>query len=323
MSINGRRNSLTQGGAAGYPSATTPGRPGNRRRETSDYLGANSLASPATLSRFNRDEPSPFFRKTVDRDTLEEGDDDTPRSRPALPFNLTRSSTTGAPGSPWSAGGVGAFGSFALPTGPGTPTERTRPGFGRGESRLAHLMPKDAPEEITTPGGTKQALRSEQAKSWREKAQTTETDPFDDIPAQGGSAALGGQDMSPPPAIQQRRAQGYGTPSRGASRQVSGDFDLPGRQPNFGRDGLASGAQTPYGRHGGQQAESPTETNPYASPADAREEDATSKEALLCTSTFVLARSVALSTPQDLSATFLVDSRLLHSIIQTAVPHLP
>lgn len=169
---------------------------------------------------------------------------------------------------------MGAFGSFALPNGPGTPTERTRPGFGRGESRLAHLMSKDGSEEVTTPG-TRQALRSEAAKSWREKAQATETDPFDDIPPQGGSAALGGQDMSPPPVIQQRRAQGYGTPSRGASRQVSGDFDLPGRQPNF-RDGLASGAQTPYGRQGGQQAESPTETNPYASPADAREEDSTS-----------------------------------------------
>ena len=241
-------------------------------------MGTNSLASPATLSRFNRDEPSPFFRKTADRDTLDEGDDGAPRSRPALPFNLTRSSTTGTPSSPWSAGAtasMGAFGSFALPTGPGTPTaERTRPGFGRGESRLAHLMPKDGSEEVTTPGGTKQALRSEAAKSWRDKPQAPETDPFDDIPPQGGSAALGGQDLSPPPAIQQRRAQGYGTPSRGASRQTSGDFGAHDRLQGF-RDGLASGAQTPYGRHGGQQAESPTETNPYASPSEnhAREED--------------------------------------------------
>lgn len=226
------------------------------------------------LGRFNRDEPSPFFaRKNADKDDLDDRDEPPTRSRGGLPFGgLTRASTTGpttSGSSPWASSTatatMGSFGSFALPSAPGTPNEK-RPAFGRGESRLAHLMPKDSSEELTP--AKNEPLRSEAAKSWRARPRT-ETDPFDDESVQGGSAALGGQDISP--IAKQRRAPGYGTPSRKVSSDL-GATDMSG----FRDAPQALGTQTPYGR---QQAraefESPTETNPYASPADdrGREED--------------------------------------------------
>ncbi len=226
------------------------------------------MASPAGLGRFNRDESSLFFRKAADRDD----DEAPPSSRPALPFGgLARSSTTGAPNSPWSAGPatttMGAFGSFALPTGPGTPSKE-RPTFGRGESRLAHLMPKESSEDLGAPPA-REPLRSDAAKSWRAKTFAAEADPFDEAPVQGGSASLGGQDLSPP--MPQRRVPGYGTPSRQASRQTSLS-DLQGFRDIT--SGQVSGTQTPFGRHAGQRdVDSPTETNPYASPAEDRIRD--------------------------------------------------
>lgn len=274
---NGRRTSISHGqgatGAFGVASPT-PGRPGARRRETGDTAAYNSLASPATMNRFNRDEASPFFsRKGTDKET---DDRDDGQSKTALPFGgLSRSNTGGsmlgnAPSSPWSATPasstmtpMGNFGSFALPTTsnpPATPGEK-RPGFGRGESRLTHLMPKESSEDLSS---KVESLRSDAAKSWRARTQP-ETDPFDDGPIQGGSAALGGQDISPP-LNQQRRAPGLDTPTR----QVSSEFGMSD-VPGF-REGMhGHGIQTPHGRQGGQrEMESPTETNPYASPPDER-----------------------------------------------------
>lgn len=258
----------------------TPGRPGVRRRETGDSLGYDSLTSPATASRFGRQEQSPFFaRKATDKDSFGDDRDDGPthgQSKSSLPFGgLSRSNTGGStlgngPSSPWTAGPanasmspMGNFGSFALPTSsnpPATPGEK-RPGFGRGESRLAHLMPKESSEDLSS---KTEGLRSDAAKSWRARTRT-ETDPFDDEHIQGGSAALGGQDISPP-LHQQRRAPGLDTPSR----QTSSDFGMSD-MTGF-RDAVhGHGIQTPHGRQGSQrEPESPTETNPYASPAEER-----------------------------------------------------
>ncbi|KFY76867.1 hypothetical protein V499_03558 [Pseudogymnoascus sp. VKM F-103] len=280
---NGRKTSVShgQGGAAGPFGVTppTPGRPGTRRRETGESVGYSSLTSPATMSRFNRDEPSPFFnRKAGDKDSFQadDRDDGVKHGQTSLPFGgVSRSNTAGSglgngPASPWGAptsganmSTMGSFGSFALPSGsnpPATPGEK-RPAFGRGESRLAHLMPKESSEELSSKG---ESLRSDAAKSWRARART-DTDPFDDESIRPGSAALGGQDISPP-LSQNRRAPGLDTPSR----QASGDLGMSDA-PGF-RDGMhGHGIHTPHERLGGHRGlESPTETNPYASPPDER-----------------------------------------------------
>ncbi|OBT54885.1 hypothetical protein VE04_04969 [Pseudogymnoascus sp. 24MN13] len=258
---NGRKTSVShgQGGAAGPFGVTppTPGRPGTRRRETGESVGYSSLTSPATMSRFNRDEPSPFFnRKAGDKDSFlaDDRDDGVKHGQTSLPFGgVSRSNTAGSglgngPASPWGA-----------PTS-ATPGEK-RPAFGRGESRLAHLMPKESSEELSSKG---ESLRSDAAKSWRARART-DTDPFDDESIRPGSAALGGQDISPP-LSQNRRAPGLDTPSR----QASGDLGMSDA-PGF-RDGMhGHGIHTPHERLGGHRGlESPTETNPYASPPDER-----------------------------------------------------
>jgi PERQ amino acid-rich with GYF domain-containing protein len=186
-----------------------------------------------------------------------------------------RSTTGGSigngPSSPWSAttaaatmSPMGNFGSFALPGSsgqPATPSEK-RPGLGglRGESRLAHLMPKDSSEDMSK---ANEGSKAQEAKSWRARGRT-DTDPFGDEPPQSGSAALGGgQDISPP-MQQQRRAPGLDTPTR----QSSSDFGLTD-VPGF-RDALQGHVmQTPLG-HGQREPDSPTETNPYASPPDDR-----------------------------------------------------
>jgi PERQ amino acid-rich with GYF domain-containing protein len=231
------------------------------------------MPSPAGTGRFSRDEASPFFtRKFNDsKDMSEERAED---SKSNLPFGgLMRSNTGGSafgngPASPWgppSATAVmapmGNFGSFALggpSANPSTPGEK-RPVFGRGESRLAHLMPKVSSEDLSS----KVAERS-----WRPSGrQRTDTDPFgDDSPA--GSAALGGgQDDSPP----SHRAGGIDTPVRGASS----DFGMSELQ-GFRDVQRAQSHQTPQthqNRRDDKEPLSPSETNPYRSPPEDRHEN--------------------------------------------------
>jgi PERQ amino acid-rich with GYF domain-containing protein len=292
---NGKKNA-----AQGQLNSPSANRPGPRRRETSDSVpfSNNSISSPSGTGRFPRDEggfaSSPFFnRKANDfKDNSfpvgeDRGDDGTGRDVPktSSPFaGLMRSNTGGTTlgntaTSPWGSGPpsvglptMGAFGSFALPTPsaqPGTPGEK-RPNFGnmRGESRLAHLMPKESSEDIVS----KAAEQSKgQERSWRTRPRT-DTDPFGDEGSHSGSAALGGgQDVSPPLQAQ-HRAPGLDTPTR----QVSSDLgmsDMPGfrdmmqqrREPSH---------QTPQGQHHGEREPlSPTETNPYASPPAAERDD--------------------------------------------------
>ena len=221
----------------------------------------SGLGSPAGTGRFGRDESSPYFsRKTNDfKDGSEERADD---SKPSLPLGpLMRSNTAGSvlgngPVSPWgvtpSSATMGNFGIFNPPT----PGEK-RPVFGRGESRLAHLMPKESSEDMSSKAAE---------RSWRSRPRT-DTDPFgDDLPT--GSAALGGGQDNSPPVPSQRRAPGLDTPVRGASSDF-GMSDMPGF-----RDPLQRGQsfQTPQGHQGEHEHFSPSDTNPYRSPPDERNE---------------------------------------------------
>lgn len=262
--MNGRKSSVSHGqNPSGFGvSSPASGRPSTRRQQTGDSV--TGLGSPAGTGRFSRDELSFHSRRAMD---FKEGSDErTDDSKPGMALGgLMRNNsgnilTTGA-ASPWSAAPnsatMGNFGSFAMvnPVNPPTPGEK-RPVFGRGESRLAHLMPKESSEDI---------LSKPSERSWRSRPRT-DTDPFGDETPTGSAALGGGQDVSPP-ANQQRRAQGLDTPVRGASSDV-GMSDMPGF-----RDSLQRGQsyQTPQGHHGEHDQLSP-ETNPYRSPPEDQNE---------------------------------------------------
>lgn len=136
-----------------------------------------------------------------------------------------RSNTAGSalgngPASPWGAAPasasmspMGTFGSFGMggsSAAPATPSEK-RPGLGgmRGESRLAHLMPKESSEEAAFKAAS--STRSQGATTWRSRARN-DADPFADDNLRSGSAALGGAQDS-------TSQRGFGADSRS-----SGDF---------------------------------------------------------------------------------------------------
>ncbi|TAQ91560.1 hypothetical protein B7494_g86 [Chlorociboria aeruginascens] len=267
---NGRKTSVSHGQGTNTFGLTSPSssRPGTRRRETTDsnpYSGG--LTSPAGTGRFSRDEPSPFFsRKGND---LKDGPDDRAEEAKvnSSPFGgLIRSNTAGSavgngPASPWGAvptsaamSPMGNFGSFAIGGANPPTTSEKRSGFGstRGESRLAHLMPRENTEDI--PARTAE-------RSWRSRPRT-DTDPFgDDGPITGSASLGGGQDISPPSNLQSR-VTGLDTPIRG----VSSDFGML-EMPQF-RDAQQRGQahQTPQGHE--HEPLSPLDTNPYRSPPD-------------------------------------------------------
>ncbi|OTB03899.1 hypothetical protein M426DRAFT_73779 [Hypoxylon sp. CI-4A] len=270
---NGRKTSLSHGSSTNFglasPSATS--RPGTRRRETTDtnpYSGGGGLASPASATRPSREDSHWLGRKNADpKDSMfeEPEEDAAARETPAksLPFGgLMRNNTTpnasafGAT-SPWQTSGatglpgIGSFGNFALP---GSTIGEKRPGNPRGESRLAHLIPKESSDNIASKlneGGA--ALDAN--RSWRPR-QRTDTDPFGED-SLSGSAVLGGaQDTSPPPMSHPPlHTSTYDTPVKGST----GDFGMAslnlGDHPDHG--------QTPL---------SPSETNPYRSPPGDRGE---------------------------------------------------
>ncbi|KAG9234065.1 hypothetical protein BJ875DRAFT_27427 [Amylocarpus encephaloides] len=257
---NGRKTSISQGANAssfGLSSPTTS-RPSARRQQTGDSI--TGLPSPAGTGRFSREDSSFFSRKFNESKDMPEDRHEDPKSN--LPFGgLMRSNTAGNTASshwgPPSAGAtmgqMGAFGSFALggsSANPPIPSEK-RPNFGRGESRLAHLMPKESSEDLS----------SKAAGSWRPTGrQRTDTDPFGDEPLTG-SAAQGGQDTSPP----RNRVPGLDTPIRDAS----GDLVMSDMQ-GF-RDAQRSQTHhTPQGQREMNEPLSPSETNPYRSPPDDR-----------------------------------------------------
>ncbi|CAK7212135.1 kinesin-like protein [Sporothrix curviconia] len=230
--VNGRKTSISQG--AGYgnsnnntinnnnntPSSISSSRPATRRRETSDTnpFPTGGLASPLS-SRTPREESSWFgSRKLADAkdaqqqaqqtDEPEEEQTGATPGRPPNTATLGRSNTAGSvlggSSSLWGTSGsapapaAGAFGSFALPSATGD----KRFGSVRGESRLAHLLPKNDGADVIAPGtkpvGTSAAVASPvgpatggvagSKDSWRARPRT-DTDPFGEDGGQAGEAA--------------------------------------------------------------------------------------------------------------------------------------
>lgn len=161
---------------------------------------------------------------------------------------------------------MGNFGSFALPGAsapPATPGEK-RQGLGnvRGESRLAHLMPKNSVEDLASKTGD--PMRSQEtSRPWRPRPRT-DTDPFGDGPLPTSSTGLGGGQDAGSQSNQERRDPAFDLPAR----QLSGDFvmsDMPGHREQV---------RQPQDYHvSGQEHCSPTDTNPYGSPAPRNCED--------------------------------------------------
>ncbi|KAI0467695.1 gyf domain-containing protein [Xylaria cf. heliscus] len=252
--MNGRKTSVSQ--ATPLPSTTS--RPGTRRRETSDtnpFSGGGGLNSPVSTNRPSRDNGSLWLdRKNPDaKDAVFEEPEEL-ASRDAA-TKLASVAGVSRP-SPWqtsSAGGLsglGSFGNFALP---GSTIGERRPGNPRGESRLAHLIPRDTLDTATNKLGDGPAA-ADPNRSWRSRPRT-DTDPFGDE-ALSGSAVLGGaQDTSPPMSHAQLHTQSYDTPIKGSA----GDFGMSGL--NLG--GHGDHDPTPL---------SPSETNPYRSPPGERGE---------------------------------------------------
>ncbi|KAF2760596.1 hypothetical protein EJ05DRAFT_484306 [Pseudovirgaria hyperparasitica] len=301
---------LNSPGAFGLSSPT--GSRSTRRRDTSDaYPFPNPVTSPST-SRFPREEtssavtppPSLIRRRTDLKDPPSSEDKDKEKSRDAdapNPFGSLKRTTTapfagaiGSPTSPWSAGpqsaGFGVFGNFAIGTGGQVgPTNDKRLGFGslKGESRFKGLMAKDSAEDISrsmkekgSSGTLARAPETESSRditSWLDsRSKRTPADTEEDLVEDdllSGSAALGGQDASPP----RRQTTGFGTPSKPDTRDdgfsafgmTSDNTGVPTSFVN--RENYQQ--QTPQSRLRGAQQEplsSPTTTNPYHSPENDR-----------------------------------------------------
>ncbi|KAH6610125.1 hypothetical protein Trco_000145 [Trichoderma cornu-damae] len=261
--VNGRKASLSHASANtfGVSSPSSAVRPSTRRRETVDSnpFSPTNLVSPTAASRFSRDDPLWFSRKSGDLRESENDDPDAepaPREVPKLTIGgLMRSNTsTGVSvGSMWpssSASGAGGFGNFALPTTPAVGDKRL--GASSGGSRLAHLIPKDNTEGTASKSSETQNPLAQQ--SWRTRPRT-DTDPFGGDEELSGSAVLGGaQDIASGGAQPPNRAGIFGTPVKGSA----GDF---------GMSGLNLGGPSSSGDNG---PVSPSETNPYRSPPTER-----------------------------------------------------
>ncbi|KAI2468515.1 hypothetical protein F4781DRAFT_267761 [Annulohypoxylon bovei var. microspora] len=272
--VNGRKTSLSHGSSAnfGLSSPSASSRPGTRRRETTDtnpYSGGGGLTSPASATRPSREDSSYWFsrKNTESKDlTFEEPEEDTgPRdtSSKTQPFgglmrnNTTPSGSGFAGASPWQTStsaatalpGIGSFGNFALP---GSTIGEKRSGNPRGESRLAHLIPKESSDSIAAKSNEGSAADSN--RSWRPR-QRTDTDPFGEDSVSGSAVLGGAQDTSPPPMSHLSLHAPYDTPVKGST----GDFGMASL--NLG--GHAEHEQAPL---------SPSETNPYRSPPGERGE---------------------------------------------------
>lgn len=237
--------------------------------------------------------------------SLEDGDAESSKpsslSESTTPFSNLKRSFTGpasadlnGPSSPWSAtpqsarfSPMGAFGNFSLEGAPSQPaTADKKPGFStfRGESRFKVLMSAEKSEETKSRIKEKGSLSSlerlaesanEQAMSWGSghSIQPSGTEKSanrhqEDGPT--GSAALGGDDASPPRPQPSR----YRVPDRQASYDEMGFSSLgmssdipPFREAMQRRD--YTQLNTPQAPNQGVQSNepmSPTNTNPYQSP---------------------------------------------------------
>ena len=288
-------------------------RPSGRRRESLDVLQSRDPLSPSNNNRYSKDEsgissppPSLLRRKTDFKESsgqvAEHKDAESNRQSAdsSSPFGSLKRTSTGpvnanlsGPSSPWSnapqsAGFVpkGAFGSFAAVD---SSASEKRPGFSsfRSESRFKGLMNASSSENIgsgikekTSQSNLEKLTESadEQPSSkWpsnRRSVHNQNKDAFpddEDMPA--GSAALGGEDASPP--LPQSR---YRNPDQQASYDDIGfsSVGMSSEMPPF-REMMQRREmtyhQTPQPNKSIMQTNepmSPTDTNPYQSPEGER-----------------------------------------------------
>ena len=256
---------------------------------------------PPSLLRRRTDFKEGSFGPSLIKDTKQ----DTALDSPFGSFKRTNTGpfTAGlvGPSSPWSnipqsAGlpQMGAFGNFSLGPGqPATPGEK-KAGFGslRGESRFKGLMSKELAEDNpsklkdkTSSGSLGKVMEHEAEANdspWDAARPTRGTESeaqsiFDSRP-QTGSAALGGDDASPPPrAITQR----FGLDHSALHDDIG--FSTMGSKPDAlsFRDMMQRRESQPFAQHytpqsrqfAGQHAQepmSPADTNPYQSPEGER-----------------------------------------------------
>ncbi|KAL8810565.1 MAG: hypothetical protein Q9200_002487, partial [Gallowayella weberi] len=306
-SAPGRRTSITHIQTANAYSASPPSaRPGNRRRESSDFL-QNQMTSPTSGGRFGKEDvatppPSLLRRRTDFKDNpfglASEDKGEGNLMEGAGPFGGLKRTTTGpigstvnGPSSPWSAAPqssgfapMGAFGNFSLGGSTGqlpTPSEK-KPAYGsvRGESRFKGLMSPESSEDMSAKVKEKASVNSLErlAESSNETAvrgndlphstQVTGPLPHEEESYQAGSAALGGDDASPPRQASLR----FGESKQSVAREDTGfsGFGAPSDMASFRemmqrRDMSHSHSQYSQGQQLNEPM-SPTSTNPYQSP---------------------------------------------------------
>ncbi|KAL8651377.1 MAG: hypothetical protein Q9226_004731 [Calogaya cf. arnoldii] len=312
-SVPGRRTSITHAqNLNAYSTSSPTARPANRRRESAGFL-QNQVTSPTFGGRFGKEDtvatppPSLLRRRTDFKDNpfgsaLDEKSDGK-LGEGNSPFGGLKRTATGpigsslnGPSSPWSAAPqsagfppMGTFGNFALggsTNQPATPGERKSYGSVRGESRFKGLMNAESSEDMSAKIKEKASINSLErlAESSNEPAttgwdlprstQTTGQARPSDEPYQAGSAALGGDDASPPPQPPSRF-----DPQQSVPRDDIGfsSFGVPSTMPSFRemmqrRDGSNTQPLHAQGIQGHPMNEpmSPTTTNPYQSPEGER-----------------------------------------------------
>lgn len=210
----GRRTSLSHvqnlvGPFTGNPPTSASG---TRRRESSDIIHSNPLASPIGNNRFSKDDPnisSPppsllrrrtDFKESTSGSRLDDKDEENPKSGLAgdtpFPFGPLKRTLTGpagavvnGPSSPWSAtpqsagfSPMGTFGNFSLGGSSGQPYSPIdkKPAFSssRGESRFKGLMSPENSEELSHKVKEKASLNS-----LEKLAEATNEQNFTDWPA--------------------------------------------------------------------------------------------------------------------------------------------
>ncbi|RMX81389.1 hypothetical protein D0869_06844 [Hortaea werneckii] len=309
-----RKISVSQTGATpgnyGQPSPSVARGSGRRREASESYPFPSNLASP-TADRSEQRAPSPppslLRRRTDFKESAKADGADVDDKGSTTPFGTLKRNPTGplsagltGPSSPWSnapqsAGfsPMGSFGNFGLGGQSGTPgpDKRAGMGSGRAESRFKNLLSKDSNEEIGSPTIQRQSSVSNLAKvneggSWRaqDPGAATLRETEEDMPS--GSAALAaGSDLS---LSQQRQAGlGYGTPSRSNTQDEGfGAFGMTAdSSAGFGQgfmQGREAFQNTPaaqrVGQMTGNEPMSPTNTNPYQSPAQHGVDQLTAEE---------------------------------------------
>ncbi len=278
------------------------GRPGARRRDTSDSYNGNNPLSPTGGGRFFRDEPSAatppasLLRRKTD---FKEGTDDVKseqkekgpaprdgREESSSPFGSLKRSTTGplsaglnVPSSPWAVGPpsagfgpMGTFGSFALgPSSASNEVPEQWSGFGsmRGESRFKGLLSKTSTEDVSP------AVKENPSAGNLGRLPEVENDDGYQAWDESLRTRPGRSDTNP---------YGDDVPRTGSAAlggaQDNGQvidqlgFSTFGLPPNIeAQDFMQSSSnqdspyhQTPQPRQRGQEPMSPTNTNPYQSP---------------------------------------------------------